>query len=191
MRGKKGAQAAIRRDREELEQRATKAEHAANRLESELSALKERTDREIHNLRTALAEAKRQRDAATSPALDEAAQQLVTLREEAARGADDLDALKKGYRKLETILVRMLEQAGYTTSEASVAVTLFATEAVRRLMTGPVKWTKEDKLSKKYGMEAFDAVRRAQSSDIAVTRAMEIVDQLETLATGAQNEARS
>ncbi|MEV0616106.1 hypothetical protein AB0I81_22525 [Nonomuraea sp. NPDC050404] len=79
MRGKKAAGAAIRKDRAELEARAVRAEHAERRLTGELAELKASSEREIHALRTALAEAKKQRDDTVNPLLLDAEERIRRL----------------------------------------------------------------------------------------------------------------
>ena len=78
MRGKHGAASANRREREELEQRAAKAEQRVERLESEAAELRERHARTISGLQAQLRAVTDERDNGVSPALDAAYAQIET-----------------------------------------------------------------------------------------------------------------
>lgn len=118
MKGKKAAAAANRRDREELEQRATAAEHAANRLTGELAELQRRTENEIQALRTALADARKQRDQGASPALAEAEKRIRTLREEVEEHDAKYEELQKSYSRQFDHFVSYLRTTGLSNLEA-------------------------------------------------------------------------
>ncbi|PZG49846.1 hypothetical protein C1I98_11055 [Spongiactinospora gelatinilytica] len=136
MRGKKAAGAAIRKDRAELEQRAVRAEHAERRLTGELAALRERSGREIHALRTALAEAKRQRDDAASPLLLGAEERVRTLSADllAARAAHE--RTKTAYQKLVNGLMLSAHQEGLTIAEARHRIANLSGEEFQLADTG-------------------------------------------------------
>lgn len=80
MKGKHANAAERRRYLEGLEKRAQDAERKAAKLEAELSELRTRTDAQIAHLRVEVADLKRQRDAAASPALDAALEDGQRLR---------------------------------------------------------------------------------------------------------------
>ncbi|MDX3109704.1 hypothetical protein [Nonomuraea angiospora] len=117
MRGKKAAGAAIRKDHAELERRAARAEHAERRLTGELSELKERTNREIHALRTALAEANRQRDETVNPLLLAAEERIRVLSAELLEVRADHERTTSAYQKLCNGIMRGSFKEGLTPAE--------------------------------------------------------------------------
>ncbi|MFJ4785126.1 hypothetical protein [Streptomyces sp. NPDC088794] len=94
MRGKHGTAAQNRRERAELEQRATKAEQRVERLEKELATLRESSQRQISGLRGELGQVAKERDEATSPELAKAQEQIAKLARERNDANEYVDKMK-------------------------------------------------------------------------------------------------
>lgn len=125
MRGKHANAAKNRREREDLQQRSEAAEHRAERLAKEMAELRESSQRAISSLRGELAQARKDRDAAVAPRLEEAikaAERLRKERDSARFAARDLP------RRLDSAMrtcVPRLQEAGLTADQIAAVLTLF------------------------------------------------------------------
>ena len=122
MRGKHANAAANRRAREELEQRATAAEHKAARLEKELAELREASQRQISGLRTELSGARADRDNAAAPALTQAEAKIRALMAERDEATQARDLTEEKWNACRGNLIRILKGMGLTGLEAVEAL---------------------------------------------------------------------
>lgn len=118
MRGKHGNAAAGRRDRAELEDRATTAERRADKAEKAHADLKVTTDRQIAGLRADLAAARKERDDAAAPAVAAAEQQIRALMAEREAAEDARKNIQSKWNAATSNIIRVLKQMGLTNVEA-------------------------------------------------------------------------
>lgn len=126
MRGKHANAAKNRRERAELEQRAETAERRAERLEKELTELRDVSRRQMSGLRTEATQARKDRDAAVAPALAQAEEQIRSLMAERDSAQQQQKDLHDRWQSFIKSIKGVLHGMGLTNTE-SMEVLLAAT----------------------------------------------------------------
>ena len=118
MKGKYGNAAEKRRAQTELENRVTVAERERDHLAREAAEAKERRDRDVRTLNQALADMRRERDGAVSPALSAAADTVRALKDEATHLRKANAQAIKTNRRLMHVISSAAREAGFHDKDA-------------------------------------------------------------------------
>ncbi|MER7053460.1 hypothetical protein [Streptomyces sp. NPDC000351] len=122
MRGKHGSAAQNRRDRAELERRAEQAERRAERLEQECDAIKSSSRSQMQSLRAELARARKDRDVAAAPALEQAEARIRVLIAELDGVTRKYEKNLKQWQNMTSNLKEVLKGMGLSPGEAIEAI---------------------------------------------------------------------
>lgn len=118
MRGKHAKASANRRERTELEQRATRAEQRADRLDKDLATIREDSKRQVDNLRVELRQALKDRDQAAAPALTQAEERIRALMAERTEAVKQREQLQAKWDAFVRNIKDVLSGMGLTNVEA-------------------------------------------------------------------------